>query len=156
MTQTSEDIVPQSREILQTFGWWWLGGFGWQFRSLHLNDHKILQLCGVISELKRRRFWATNVNRKWSFFHFLDGGFTQMFGQIASIIVKTLTNTKLVASRCFKMKKTSLPFDVRRSKTTLLKLLVNIYAGFRRVTFKLEVYKENLRCSFQQCRWIIR
>ena len=79
-----------------------------------------------------------------------------MFGQIASIIVKTLTNTKLVASRCFKMKKTSLPFDVRRSKTTLLKLLVNIYAGFRRVTFKLEVYKENVSSSFQQCRWIIR
>ena len=27
------------------------------------------------------------------FFSFLDGGFTQMFGQIASIIVKTLKNT---------------------------------------------------------------
>ena len=45
-----------------------------------------------------------------------------MFGQIISIIVKTLRNTNLAASRCFKMKKTSLPVDVRHSKTPLLKL----------------------------------
>ena len=51
-------------------------------------------------------------------FSFLDSG----FGQIVSIIVKTLKNTNLVASSCFKMKKTSLPVDVRRSKTPLLKL----------------------------------
>ena len=75
-----------------------------------------------------------------------------MFGQMASIIVKTLRNANLVASRCFKMKKISLPFDVRSSKTPLLKLPVNIHAEFRSVTFKLEVYKENLSCSFQQCR----
>ena len=48
-----------------------------------------------------------------------------MFGQMASIIVKTLRNANLVASRCFKMKKISLPFDVRSSKTPLLKLPVN-------------------------------
>ena len=59
------------------------------------------------------------------FFSFFDGGFTQMFGQMASIIVKTLRNANLVASRCFKMKKISLPFDVRSSKTPLLKLPVN-------------------------------
>ena len=55
-------------------------------------------------------------------FSFLDRGFAQMFGQIVSIIVKTLRNTNLGASRCFKMKKTSLPVDVRRSKMPLLKL----------------------------------
>ena len=59
------------------------------------------------------------------FFSFFDGGFTQMFGEMASIIVKTLRNANLVASRCFKMKKISLPFDVRSSKTPLLKLPVN-------------------------------
>ena len=37
-------------------------------------------------------------------------------------MVQTLRNTNLVASRCFKMKKTSLPVDVRRSKTPFLKL----------------------------------
>ena len=36
--------------------------------------------------------------------------------------MKTLTNTNLAASWCFKMKKTSLPVDVHHSKTPLLKL----------------------------------
>jgi len=40
-------------------------------------------------------------------FSFLDGVFAQMFGQIVSIIVTTLRNTNLGASRCFKMKKTT-------------------------------------------------
>ena len=56
------------------------------------------------------------------FFSFLDSGFAHFLGQLVSIIVKTLRNTNLVASRCFKRKKTSLPVDVRRSKTSLLKL----------------------------------
>ena len=55
-------------------------------------------------------------------FSFLDRGFAQILGQLVSIIVKTLRNTNLGASRCFKMKKTSLPVDMRRSKTPLLKL----------------------------------
>ena len=49
-------------------------------------------------------------------FSCVDSGFGQIFGQIVSIVLKTLKNTNLVASRCFKMKKTSLPVDVRRSK----------------------------------------
>ena len=53
-------------------------------------------------------------------FSFLDSGFAYLLGQLVSIIVKTLRNTNLGASRCFKMKKTSLPVDVRRSKTLLL------------------------------------
>ena len=73
------------------------------------------------SKLKQRRFWATYVNRKWSFFHFW-WQFCPNFGQIISIIVKTLRNANLVASRCFKMKEISLPVDVRCSKTPLLKL----------------------------------
>ena len=56
------------------------------------------------------------------FFSFSDSGFAHLLGQLVSIIVKTLRNTNLGASRCFKMKKTSLPVDVRRSKTPLLKL----------------------------------
>ena len=39
-----------------------------------------------------------------------------------SIIGKTHRNTNLVASKCFKMKKTSLPVDLHCLKTPLLKL----------------------------------
>ena len=50
-------------------------------------------------------------------FSFLDSGFPLFFVQIVAVIVKTLKNTNLVASMCFKIKKTSLPLDLRRSKT---------------------------------------
>ena len=50
-------------------------------------------------------------------FSFLDSGFPLFFVQIVAMIVKTLKNTNLVASMCFKMKKTLLPLDVRCSKT---------------------------------------
>ena len=54
-----------------------------------------------------------------------------MFGQLVSVIVKTLRTTNLVASSCSKMKKTSLPVDVRRSKTPFLKLLSSLFSlGF--------------------------
>ena len=59
-------------------------------------------------------------------FSFLDSGFAHFLGQLVSIIVKTRRNTNLGASRCFKMKKTSLPVDVRRSKTPLLKLPMDV------------------------------
>ena len=68
-------------------------------------------------ELKKRRFWATYINRKWAFW--ILG---QRFLVIISIIVNTLSNTSLVASRHMKMEMTSLPVDVRRSPTLVLKL----------------------------------
>ena len=55
-------------------------------------------------------------------FSFFDGGFTQIFSQIASITVKKLRNTNFISSRHVKGENTSLPVDVRRSKTSLLKL----------------------------------
>jgi len=48
--------------------------------------------------------------------------FEQILGQIVSIRIKTLGNTNMVASRLIKRGKGSLPVDVRRSKTSLLKL----------------------------------
>ena len=45
------------------------------------------------------------------FFSFLDGTFAQIFGQMVSLTVKTLRNKNLVASRCFKIKKMSLPVE---------------------------------------------
>ena len=55
-------------------------------------------------------------------FKFLSGIFAQIFGQIVSIIRKRLRNTNLVLSIYFKTKKISLPVDLRRLKTPLLKL----------------------------------
>ena len=55
-------------------------------------------------------------------FSFFDGGFAQIFSQIASITVKKLRNTNFISSRHVKRENTSLPVDVRGSKTSLLKL----------------------------------
>ena len=44
--------------------------------------------------------------------------------KIVSIIVKTLRNSNLVASRSFKMKKTALPIGVRCSKRLCLSFLI--------------------------------
>ena len=55
-------------------------------------------------------------------FSFFDGGFAQIFSQIASIIVKKLRNSNFISSRHVKRENTSLPVVVRRSKTSLLKL----------------------------------
>ena len=64
-------------------------------------------------------------------FWFFDGGFAQIFSQIASITVKKLRNTNFISSRHVKREKTSLPVDVRRSKTPLLKLPIIIVTTWR-------------------------
>ena len=64
-----------------------------------------------------------------------------MFGQMASIIVKTLRNANLVASRCFKRKRYHFRLTcVAQKRLCSSSLLINIHAEFRSVTFKLEVY----------------
>ena len=88
------------------------------FTEIHISLPKPLDSLSVPLLVSLSKLTSTGSG----LFSFLDGGFTQIFGQIVSIIVKTPRNTNLVASRCFKMKKTSLPFDVRRSKTPFLKL----------------------------------
>ena len=55
-------------------------------------------------------------------FSSLDDGFAQIFSQIVSIRVKKLSNTNFISSRHIKREKSSLPVDVRRSKTSFLKL----------------------------------
>ena len=55
-------------------------------------------------------------------FSSLDDGFAQIFNQIVSITVKKLSNTNFISSRHIKREKSSLPVDVCRSKTSLLKL----------------------------------
>ena len=58
-------------------------------------------------------------------FSFFDGGFAQIFSQIASITAKKLRNTNLISSRHVNRENTSLPVDVRRSKMSLLKLPID-------------------------------
>ena len=52
----------------------------------------------------------------------LSHDFEQLFRQIASMRVKTPSNTNLVALRHIEKEKGSLPLDMRRSKTLLLNL----------------------------------
>ena len=60
-------------------------------------------------------------------FALLSHDFKQIFGQIVSIRIKTLGNKNTVASRLIKREKGLLPVDVRRSKTSLLKLPTEEY-----------------------------
>ena len=62
-------------------------------------------------------------------FSFFDGSFAQIFSQIASITVKKLRNTNFISSRHIKRENNSLPVDVRRSKTSVLKLPTGGEAG---------------------------
>ena len=55
-------------------------------------------------------------------FPFLHIVFAQICGQMVFIRVKKLSNSNLVVLRHIKSEKTSFPFDVRHSKTFLLKL----------------------------------
>ena len=59
-------------------------------------------------------------------FALLSRDFEQILGQIVSLRVRTLSNTNLVASRHIKREKGSLPVDVRRSKTSLLNVPINL------------------------------
>ena len=58
----------------------------------------------------------------------LGSGLVQTLGQIVFIREKKLSNTNLLESRHIKEKKASLPLDVRRSKTSLLKLPIISWA----------------------------
>ena len=69
-------------------------------------------------------------------FALLGRDFEQIIGQIVSIRVKTLSNTNLVAWRHIKREKSSLPVDVRRSKTPLLKLPNRPFARWRLFTVR--------------------
>ena len=64
-------------------------------------------------------------------FAFLYIGFAQICGQIVSISVKKLTNSKLVALRPIKRVKTKFPLDEPHSKTSLLKLPYKYYTMTR-------------------------
>ena len=80
-------------------------------------------------------------------FSILDNSFAQMFGQIVSMIVKTLRNTNFAVSSRFKMKKNSLPVDVHRSKTPLFKLSIVPYKHVRRIFLTASLLSGRIRFS---------
>ena len=82
------------------------------------GDEGAREILGSLSNnvLERRTSTGSGL------FSFFDSGFAQIFSQIASITVKKLRNTNFISSRHVKRENTSLPVDVRRSKTSLLKL----------------------------------
>ena len=63
-------------------------------------------------------------------FALLSRDFEQIFGQIVSVRIKTLGKINTIASRLIKRGKGSLPVDVRRSKTSLLKLPIMPYVRY--------------------------
>ena len=89
--------------------------------TFDLTTTRILQgfplLGSLSSDVFERR--TSNGNGR---FALLSRDFEQIFGQIVSVRMKTLGNINTVASRLIKGGKGSLPVDVRRSKTSLLKL----------------------------------
>ena len=80
-------------------------------------DQRRTQLGSLSSNVFERRTSTGS-----GLFSNFDGGFAQIFSQIASITVKKLRNTNFISSRHVKRENTSLPVDVRPSKTSLLKL----------------------------------
>ena len=92
-------------------------GFVVLFYSLRHSESLGLTLGSLSSNVFERRTSTGS-----GLFSFFDGGFAQIFSQIASITVKKLRNTNFISSRHVKRENTSLPVDVRRSKTSLLKL----------------------------------
>ena len=82
--------------------------------EISLENLYVCQGCPIMptQEFKQRRMLTGS-----GLFALLSRGFEQIFGQIVSIRMKTLSNTNMVASRLIKREKGSLPVDVRRSKT---------------------------------------
>ena len=76
-----------------------------------------MKLGSLSSDVFERRTSTGNGS-----FALLSRDFEQTFGQIVSVRIKTLGNINTVASRLINRGKGSLPLDVRRSKTSLLKL----------------------------------
>ena len=107
---------------------------------LHCRFRSEIDLLGSLSNNVFERRTSTGSG----LFSFFDGAFAQIFSQIASIIVKKLRNTNFISSRHVKRENTSLPVDVRRSKTSLLKLPIVAPSIFSRL---LTNCKEIIRTS---------
>ena len=116
-------------------------------RRTSLNFHVLRVVFHTLGSLSSNVF-ERRTSTGSGLFSFFDGVFAQIFSQIASITVKKLKNTNFISSRHVKRENTSLPVDVRHSKTSLLKLS-NVSISFTRVNFTC-VRTEKLRASRNQ------
>ena len=73
-------------------------------KSLHTRIFNRPKIRPVPCERRQRSFWATHVNRKWSFCN-LRRDFDQIFRKIVSMREKTFRNTNLVETRHIKREK---------------------------------------------------
>ena len=89
-----------------------------QYKIPSLRTLAVMDTIGSLSSDVFERRTSTGNGR----FALLSRDFEQIFGQIVSVRIKTLGNINTVVSRLIKRGKGSLPVDVRRSKTSLLKL----------------------------------
>ena len=93
-----------------------------QVRSGKTTDYWALGVTHLILGSLSGNVFERRTSTGSGLFSFFEGGLAQIFSQIASITVKKLRNTNFISSRHVKRENTSLPVDVRRSKTSLLKL----------------------------------
>ena len=89
---------------------------------LLISDKSLASLEKGNREFKQRRFWATDVNRKWAFFYFKFPWRYQIR------LLRVFTLVELICSQiCLNLRlksaKSPLLVDVHGSKTSLLKLL---------------------------------
>ena len=98
-----------------------------------------------MTKLKQYRFWTTHVDRKWTFC-IIGRWFCPNFEQVASVIVKKLSNTNLLASKHIKREKTSLPIDMRHSKTPLLQgVPLLLLLSIEKISFSQSSSSQNLK-----------
>ena len=90
----------------------------------HLGISSLLSFIHSWEFYKQQRFWATHVNRKWTFFAILGHDFDQISGRIISLREKTLRNLLLIVSGHIKREKDLVLVDIRRQKNSpMLSLL---------------------------------
>ena len=91
------------------------------WKNIHVRAFSISE-DPTIAEPGTGYVFERRTSRGNGIFALLSLVFKQIFGQIVFLRVKTLCNTNVVASRLIKREKRSLPDDVRRRKTSVVKL----------------------------------
>ena len=85
----------------------------------------LIALLNILQSLSNNVSWP-RMSTGSGLFAILGCDFDHIFRQIVSMREKAPKNTNLVASRHIRRENASLPVDVRHSKTSLLKLPINI------------------------------
>ena len=109
----------------------------------------------VFRKFKQGRFWATHVNRKWAFFSFN----MPWRYQICMLRVFTLKETicpKICSKSRLKSAKGSLPVDVRRSKTSLIKVLLKIMTENGIYSPPMKVISNTILFAYSLCGALIK